>query len=106
MVISNLQRCNFKPIFQNSILKLNLISTFLKLNFNEHRTTVFRLLRLKSSKRSASTTRKGRERRVDCAQMASSIRALVAEARWRGVWGTVRALKMNKMGTMRYFGGC
>lgn len=28
----------------------------------------------------------------------------MTEARWRGVWGTVRALKMNKFGTMHRFG--
>ncbi|CDF39984.1 NADH:ubiquinone oxidoreductase [Chondrus crispus] len=37
--------------------------------------------------------------------MASAIRSLVAEARWRGLWGTVRAIKMNKMGTMSCYVG-
>ena len=36
--------------------------------------------------------------------MASAIRSLVAEARWRGLWGTVRAIKLNKMGTMSCYG--
>lgn len=36
--------------------------------------------------------------------MASKLKALATEARWRGLWGTVRALKMNKMGTMHCFG--
>jgi len=36
--------------------------------------------------------------------MASKIRALVTEAKWRGIWGTVRAVKMNKFGTMENFG--
>eukprot|EP00171_Calliarthron_tuberculosum_P011405 IDg11405t1 len=35
--------------------------------------------------------------------MSGAIKALVTEARWRGVWGTVRALKMNKFGTMHCF---
>jgi hypothetical protein len=33
-----------------------------------------------------------------------AIRALIAEARWRGTWGTIRALKLNKFGTQKYFG--
>ena len=31
------------------------------------------------------------------------MRALVTEAKWRGIWGTVRALKMNKFGTMHCY---
>lgn len=37
--------------------------------------------------------------------MGSKIRALVTEARWRGLWGTMRAIRMNKMGTMHCFIG-
>lgn len=37
--------------------------------------------------------------------MASKLRGIVAEARWRGLWGTVRAMKMNKLGTMHCFIG-
>ncbi|PXF43217.1 NADH dehydrogenase [ubiquinone] 1 alpha subcomplex subunit 12 [Gracilariopsis chorda] len=37
--------------------------------------------------------------------MAATFKALMAELRWRGLWGTVRAIKMNKMGTMQCFVG-
>jgi NADH:ubiquinone oxidoreductase subunit len=32
----------------------------------------------------------------------AGVRALMAEAHWRGVWGTVRAIKMNKFGTKQF----
>jgi NADH ubiquinone oxidoreductase subunit NDUFA12 len=35
--------------------------------------------------------------------MAASVRAMLAEAKWRGLWGTVRAVKMNKFGTQQFF---
>lgn len=35
--------------------------------------------------------------------MSVAFRALMNEVRWRGTWGTIRAIKMNKMGTMQYF---
>jgi hypothetical protein len=34
--------------------------------------------------------------RDDLVGMAASVRAMLAEAKWRGLWGTVRAVKMNK----------
>lgn len=37
-------------------------------------------------------------------EMASKMRALANEAKWRGFWGTIRAIKLNKMGTMHCFG--
>lgn len=37
--------------------------------------------------------------------MASKLQALTKEARWRGFWGTIRALKMHKMGKMDCFVG-
>ncbi|GAB0494898.1 hypothetical protein MMPV_006195 [Pyropia vietnamensis] len=33
----------------------------------------------------------------------NTLRALAAEARWRGLWGTVRAIKMHRLGSKPYF---
>lgn len=33
----------------------------------------------------------------------NTLRTLVAEARWRGLWGTVRAIKMHRLGSKPYF---
>lgn len=33
----------------------------------------------------------------------NTLRTLAAEARWRGLWGTVRAIKMHRLGAKPYF---
>lgn len=33
----------------------------------------------------------------------NTLRTLAAEARWRGLWGTVRAIKMHRLGSKPYF---
>lgn len=35
----------------------------------------------------------------------NALRTLAAEARWRGLWGTVRAIKMHRLGAKPYFVG-
>ncbi|CAN8061342.1 unnamed protein product [Agarophyton chilense] len=37
--------------------------------------------------------------------MSTVIKSFVTEARWRGLWGTIRAIKLNKMGTMHCYVG-
>jgi NADH:ubiquinone oxidoreductase subunit len=39
------------------------------------------------------------------ASFPATARALFAEARARGTWGTIRAMKMNKFGSLRYLVG-
>lgn len=33
----------------------------------------------------------------------NALRNLAAEARWRGLWGTVRAIKMHRLGSRKHF---
>lgn len=40
---------------------------------------------------------------MSIARVVSAVRALAGEARWRGLWGTVVALKLNKFGSMKNF---
>lgn len=35
----------------------------------------------------------------------NTLRTLAAEARWRGLWGTVRAIKMHRLGSKSYLVG-
>lgn len=35
----------------------------------------------------------------------NTLRTLAAEARWRGLWGTVRAIKMHRLGSKPYLVG-
>lgn len=92
------------------LYRLYILCNFLKINFFTFFTKYFCIVAflqyLFHAHPPAVVTNHFRHRRSSAfLQMASAVKSLVAEVRWRGLWGTVRAMKMNKLGTMQNFIG-